>query len=145
MVTLEQIKSFANEIQSRVYLQVSFEEKEEAKKLGAKWDADARSWYSNEILPQFAKNQNRNFTSSSVNDYLKNLCEEQNINFAFFLEAIPFKIDFNKVVCLQVSNRTSVEAALVYLLEEGCFLVSEEKEEIKYDSKKSGYYFQFIP
>ena len=32
----------------KIYLTVTFAEKDEAKALGAKWDADAKKWY---ILP----------------------------------------------------------------------------------------------
>ena len=41
----------------KIYIKVSFDEKDEAKKLGAKWDGDKKSWYimSNQDKALFSK------------------------------------------------------------------------------------------
>jgi hypothetical protein len=90
MKQLFQLKSFLQRIKDEQYLHVPFDEKDEAKKLGAKWDPEKKSWYA----PNMEKSLIERWKSQPIN-----LCNEDRTYGGndLFIDLIPRTCWFTNV------------------------------------------------
>jgi hypothetical protein len=117
-----------------VFLNVSFDNKEEAKGLGAAWNAEYKKWFcekSNlECISKFGffANDSKSI-HSSANGFVEALCTEQNISIREFKNIYCVNEGKFELLCCQ---RSSFDNSIKYLLEKGAISLVESPCEFEY-------------
>jgi predicted CopG family antitoxin len=129
MKNLETIK---NELGlNRVYLNVPFEEKEEAKKLGCKWDGDTKSWFSDKFIPEYQFFANKSNFSDNTEDFITKYAEQQKKNSELFMLNFGKYFDIStKKIKLETSKRTDFVSMVNYMISKKAIKENEKNVEV---------------
>lgn len=129
----------------KVYLNVDYSEKSQAKELGAKWDKDNKSWYAEnpkiEILEKFGINNHRkNLHNTSTISAIKARCKQHFIDSDSYVRSLRTNYELLEKEGVKIPITNTVEETIEWLIENGLLLRREERAEITLNKKEARTY-----